>query len=603
MADTIYTIVAPSSFRDTDTPTVSINVGHLANVSSLKVCISLDGSTLTADSSPIIGWRTVPVDDSSYTFTFSSDEQIVLCNATPNSSFLPIYFKLHITFSKPNAHGLYESIDVAKSELAIDTRNPSFSCTYEDVNSTTIALTGDSSKFIRYYSNLSYELSNLIAYKGATIASCYVSCNEFRSSSTTGVIYGVTGGTLNTTVTDSRGTRSAIGRNLSMVWYVKLTSYLNVTAFTGEGNVTFDISGVYFNKSFGAKNNSLIVYYRKKENSGSYGSWVEVTPTITTNGYKATVSLSGLNYRNNYTFQARAVDALMDVSSVEQTVAGQPVFDWGKDDFNFNVPVTFQSGIDVTENANFQSDVIFEDSAEFQNTLTVVNRAFLEGGATISEDDSRINLRLNGNGLIVDANDNELLSRIAKYTSAGIDPDTTLDDLILTHNKTPNGGYFYIKTYFYAGRTTGNNRVQIGFPYRIASGAPCFRYYYSGSWSNWMRMQTTTTYSTSEQNTGDVWIDGKPIYRVVIPVAAKSANTQNVGVSAYSIETYITLRGMFYENEDYASGYVFPAPAASTNSSYMIQLEASSRTNVRIVTTSRTWKSGFLIIEYTKTTD
>ena len=57
------------------------------------------------------------------------------------------------------------------------------------------------------------------------------------------------------------------------------------------------------------------------------------------------VNLTGLNYQSIYTFQAKAVDKVVTIETTEKRVKTTPVFDWGEDDFEFNVPVTFNSGI------------------------------------------------------------------------------------------------------------------------------------------------------------------------------------------------------------------------------------------------------------------
>ena len=52
--------------------------------------------------------------------------------------------------------------------------------------------------------------------------------------------------------------------------------------------------------------------------------------------------MTGLDYQTTYTFQARIVDSIETVTTNEISVKAAPVFDWGQDDFNFNVPVTIQ---------------------------------------------------------------------------------------------------------------------------------------------------------------------------------------------------------------------------------------------------------------------
>lgn len=111
------------------------------------------------------------------------------------------------------------------------------------------------------------------------------------------------------------------------------------------------------------------------------------------------------------------------------------------------------------------------------------------------------------------------------------------------------------------------------------------------------------TYSTTEQATGDTWIDGKPIYRVVIETGAKTSNNQYYDLTAFNIEKYISLRGMLYPT-NYGDGDVFPIPfAAPMDSAYFVMLQAKSRTRVEIGTNAIVWNSGFIVIEFTKTTD
>jgi hypothetical protein len=49
-----------------------------------------------------------------------------------------------------------------------------------------------------------------------------------------------------------------------------------------------------------------------------------------------------LSYDKSYVFQCRAVDKLATIASGQYTVRLLPIFDWGENDFNFNVPVSFQ---------------------------------------------------------------------------------------------------------------------------------------------------------------------------------------------------------------------------------------------------------------------
>jgi hypothetical protein len=73
-----------------------------------------------------------------------------------------------------------------------------------------------------------------------------------------------------------------------------------------------------------------------------------------------------------YTFQAKAVDRLEEILSAEKVVSTIPVFDWGHDDFNFNVPVTIQ-GKRMGENTilwNGNSKMIATDRAELSEPIS-----------------------------------------------------------------------------------------------------------------------------------------------------------------------------------------------------------------------------------------
>lgn len=77
---------------------------------------------------------------------------------------------------------------------------------------------------------------------------------------------------------------------------------------------------------------------------------------------------------------------------------------------------------------------------------------------------------------------------LAMYTGAGadaIDPDTTLDELILTSKNSPvSGKSVYIRTIFHGGKSDTSDRAQIAIPYDEKMSVYC-RYYKNKSWSQW----------------------------------------------------------------------------------------------------------------------
>ena len=212
---------------------------------------------------------------------------------------------------------------------------PTLSPTVSDSNTTTVALTGNSSKFIKYYSNASVA-TGAQARNSATLKSQKITCRGKSITSASGTINAVESGSFTFSATDSRGYTTTQTLNKTLIDYIKLTCSMEAGAPTPAGVATLKIRGNYWDGSFGKVANTLTVQYRYKAQGGSYGSWISVTATKSGNTYNATANISGLDYRTTYVFQARAVDKLATINTDEQPRRTTPIFDWSKNDFNIN---------------------------------------------------------------------------------------------------------------------------------------------------------------------------------------------------------------------------------------------------------------------------
>lgn len=113
-------------------------------------------------------------------------------------------------------------------------------------------------------------------------------------------------------------------------------------------------------------------------------------------------------------------------------------------------------------------------------------------------------------GKIFDRFGTEIQNGLAAYETDGIDPNTTLEHLILTNYNTPNINLMYVKTDFYNSKSTTSNRMQTAFPYKTNSigeiDRTCyFRYYYNGAWTKWTRMGENGIYSEAITLTNMMW--------------------------------------------------------------------------------------------------
>ena len=219
----------------------------------------------------------------------------------------------------------------------------------EDMNDATIALTGDPTKLIRYYST-ARVYSNPHTQYDATLTDTIISNDTTAILDQVADFSNVPSGSFTLYAKDSRGFEKRQTLTAPIVNYVKLTCNLAVSAPTAEGNATLTVSGAGFGGNFGVVVNKPTLYIRlKSDDMESYTEWAEfATPTITNNKYSFSEELTGLDYKKTYTIQAKMEDSLMSKTSKTISVKTAPVFDWSADDFQFNVPVYTEDGYSLT---------------------------------------------------------------------------------------------------------------------------------------------------------------------------------------------------------------------------------------------------------------
>lgn len=231
---------------------------------------------------------------------------------------------------------------------------PTLNPTVIDVGPTSTTLTGDPNKLIMHY-NIARVTFNAVAVKEATISDMRVTCGNASRTSDGDMGY-IENGTFIFTVTDSRGNSATKTITKEIIDYIPLTCNMitNTDLIDGNtANINLSIKGKYFDGSFGVANNTLSIEYRYKINNDAYpvdenGNevWTNLTGSISNNEYTAQTTIEGLDYTNSYTFQARAKDLPYSggITTPEKVVKIVPVFDWGENDFNFNVSVHSTGG-------------------------------------------------------------------------------------------------------------------------------------------------------------------------------------------------------------------------------------------------------------------
>lgn len=325
------TIVSAENFNDEGNPSITYSNPAGNAVEGLAVCISFTGDN------PDIAYRDVSKTGTSYTFNLTDAERNVLRNGTTTANSRTVYFYIRTTIDGTNYYS-----KVAKT-LTIVNATPTLNPTVTDVGTASTALTGDGNKIIKWYNYVSVN-SGAAVYKGATIAKQTITCGGKVLNAGSGSMSNVESATFVFSVTDSRGNTVSKTVTKTLIDYVHLTCNLKPEKPDVSGNLTYTLSGNYFNGSFGKTNNSLVLQYRIKEENGEFGAWQTVTPTFSGNTYSYSGTITGLDYRTAYRMEAQAVDKIETAESLSYYLKSMPVFDWSENDFNFNVPVTITDG-------------------------------------------------------------------------------------------------------------------------------------------------------------------------------------------------------------------------------------------------------------------
>ena len=202
-----------------------------------------------------------------------------------------------------------------------------------DVNPVTVSLTGDDSVLVRYASTAQCQIAAQ-AQKGATIV-------EKRIGGVTTAedileISGSAAEVLRFEAVDSRGYLSVYDLPVKLLPYIVLTNDATVQRTDPtSGNAVLTLQGDCWYGNFGNRDNTLRYAYAVNNGDTHSGQ-----PDMEQNGtYFTAIPLSGLDYTRAHTIDLTVSDGVMTASQKLTVQKGVPVFDWGENDFQFNVPV------------------------------------------------------------------------------------------------------------------------------------------------------------------------------------------------------------------------------------------------------------------------
>lgn len=282
----------------------------------------------------------------SFTYNLTEERKKLLRQAT-KSDTLEIRYYLKTTINGS------DYFDTSDKILTLVNYKPTLIPSVKDIHIPSLQLTGDDTgqTVIKGLNIMEYDIG-ATAYKEATIVEQYVKCGNIKKTESTGELNYVESNIFEFYVRDSRGNELRRNLELNFVDYTRLTCnqevHIELVGET-EAQVKLTAKGNYYPGSFGAQDNQLWLKYHYSADGGDYSDWVsfsnsEITINEAEHTYTATTTITGLDYDRTYVFVCRASDMPMIIESNEYETKLIPVFDWGENDFNFNVPVSIQGG-------------------------------------------------------------------------------------------------------------------------------------------------------------------------------------------------------------------------------------------------------------------
>lgn len=316
---TLTTIPRASSVTATDAnieSATTININRASGSFTHTITYSFSGLTgtiVTKTSNTSVGW-TVP--SSFYAKIPNAKTGTVTLTCTTYSGSTSIGSKT-TTFT------------ITASETKC---KPTITATLIDSNSTTVALSSDNTKLIKYKSTAKIT-PTATAKNSATIKS--VTVNGTAVSGSYIAIQNVQSETFKVEVTDSRGYTNSITLSPGIIQYINLTSTVKFNrASATSPEVTVEYSGNYFNSNFSTnKANQLSISWKYKEKDAQ--EWITggtLTSTINGNKYTGQATLGNIfDYKKAYDFIIYVSDKLTSLSAKETVKKGTPIFDFGVD--------------------------------------------------------------------------------------------------------------------------------------------------------------------------------------------------------------------------------------------------------------------------------
>lgn len=303
--------------------------------------------------------------------------------------------------------------------------------------------------------------SRIVSYKVVADGKTYTKANV-----ETDVIAGSGTQTITVTVTDSRGRTATASKSVTVSDYEapKITA-LSLKRTNSAGSNSS--SGAYLTATFSAnississKNSAVYTLQYKKKNDSSY-------TTVTLTAYANNFAVAN----GKYTFSA-------DTSSSYDVI--------------------------LTATDDFSSATKSGTGPSTTKVFSILSKGLGFAFGKVAEIENALEIAFD----IYDKHNTQIRNGLAFYQSSGAtDADTTIEELFISSNNTPDAGLWNVRQIFYSAKTAESNRTQHAIPYAYGSSfgnsnkSNYRRHYVNGTgWSEWIEEPVIV-----EQGTSGIW--------------------------------------------------------------------------------------------------
>ena len=355
-----------------DASSVSLTMNVTVYNAAYSNYVTIKNGSTTVVSFAAQSWA---VGTANRTITLTSDQRTALLNAMTDVKSLTATVEL-VTKNGTEQIGNTSTCGCVIQTTEANSAPTMTSFSVRDSRTTTVAVTGNSQRFIQGYSYVYVTPGTATAKNGASIVKYAASCNGVTYSNTTGAalnLYTVSkSGTLDVvvTATDSRGYTVSTTQQITVIPYekpkVSEISLRRTNDIEAEMQLVFRGSISPITVDGTQKNSLLYVQYRYKLTSASsYGSYTAITDAVTQSSSSFSYSnleLCSLDANSSYDFHIYIRDQLNTLSGVNlyfTVPQGTPLVALRKKKVGINTP-TPDAALHVVGDGHFEGDVRIE---------------------------------------------------------------------------------------------------------------------------------------------------------------------------------------------------------------------------------------------------